>query len=210
MRLTEDAIQQLDRKKRLKLMNSITGVKPCNLVGTIDEKGQSNVAIFSSAIHLGSDPALIGLVSRPTTVPRHTYENIVSTKEYTLNMVQEGFFENAHYTSAKFEKSVSEFRRCGLTEEYEEECLAPFVKESSLKIALRLVEVLPIRSNGCHLLIGRVVLVKTEKDLSLRDDAIDLDYSHAVGVGGLNDYYALQHIGSFPYARPDETPDFHG
>ena len=84
------------------------------------------------------------------------------------------------------------------------------MKESSLKIALRLVEVLPIRSNGCHLLIGRVVLVKTEKDLSLRDDAIDLDHSHAVGVGGLNDYYALQHIGSFPYARPDETPDFHG
>ena len=119
MQYTKQEIQQMDRVKRLKLINSVSGIKPANLIGTSDIEGRTNLAIFSSVLHLGSDPALLGFIVRPTgEVSRHTYENIMQNGEYTLNHVHRSFMERAHYTSAKFEKEVSEFEACHLTEEF--------------------------------------------------------------------------------------------
>ena len=50
---------------RAMLMNSVTGFKPANVVGTTSAAGVPNLAIFSSVVHLGSDPPLVGLVFRP-------------------------------------------------------------------------------------------------------------------------------------------------
>ena len=68
---------------RLNLINSVTGYKSANLIGSQSLDGKENLAIFSSVIHLGSNPALIGFILRPTTVPRHTYSNIKSCLLYT-------------------------------------------------------------------------------------------------------------------------------
>ena len=58
MHLTKEQIQKTSRIKRLNIINSITGVKPANLIGSISENGHSNLAVFSSIVHLGSNPAL--------------------------------------------------------------------------------------------------------------------------------------------------------
>ena len=62
MRYTNKQIQELDRVSRLKIINSITGIKPANLVGTIDDEGKTNLAIFSSVVHLGSNHQLLGFI----------------------------------------------------------------------------------------------------------------------------------------------------
>lgn len=116
MELNKEAIEKLDRVTRLKLINSVSGIKPANLIGTINEDSITNVAIFSSVVHLGSNPPLIGFMMRPQgDVPRNTYQNIVNTEYYTINHIHPEFVERAHYTSAKFDASVSEFERCNLT-----------------------------------------------------------------------------------------------
>ena len=71
-----DKIKGLEKIYRLNLINSCTGYKSANLIGSIDKEGNTNLAIFSSITHLGSDPAMIGFVLRPRTVPRNTYNNI--------------------------------------------------------------------------------------------------------------------------------------
>jgi len=82
---TKEDIAQLDRINRLKIINSITGIKPANLIGTIDNMGRTNLAIFSSIVHLGSDPALLGFISRPRTAEvGHTYHNILENRCYTI------------------------------------------------------------------------------------------------------------------------------
>ena len=63
MHFTKKDIDSMNRVRRLKLINSITGVKPANLVGTKSKKGVSNLAIMSSVVHLSSDPALIGFIT---------------------------------------------------------------------------------------------------------------------------------------------------
>ena len=209
MHLTKEQIQQTSRIKRLNIINSITGVKPANLIGSISENGHSNLAIFSSIVHLGSNPALLGFILRPQhQVRRDTYDNIMQTKYYTINHIPSNYVENAHYTSAKFDKEDSEFERCKFSEEYLFDFDAPFVKESRVKIGLKLEEMLPIKLNKCVMVIGSIQHLWVD-DVAVEDDGqINLELLDDVGIGGLNSYYKLKRIAQFPYARVNELPDF--
>ena len=189
MHLTKEQIQQTPRIKRLNIINSITGVKPANLIGSISENGHSNLAIFSSIVHLGSNPALLGFILRPQhEVRRDTYDNIMQTKYYTINHIPTDYVENAHYTSAKFDKEDSEFVSCKFTEEYLFDFDAPFVKESRAKIGLKLEEMLPIELNKCVMVIGSIQHLWVD-DVAVEDDGqINLELLDDVGIGGLNSY----------------------
>lgn len=209
MHFTKADIENLSKIKRLNLINSITGVKPANLIGTKSKAGQSNLAIISSVIHLGSRPPLIGFILRPTgEVPRHTYENIKETGVYTINHVHHSFIEQAHYTSAKFERNQSEFEHCVLAEEYLEDFSAPFVKESKLKLGMTLVDQIPIPLNGTVMIIGTVDHVFIPEESLSEEGYINLASIGDVGISGLNSYYSLEHLDTFPYARIEELPDF--
>jgi flavin reductase (DIM6/NTAB) family NADH-FMN oxidoreductase RutF len=207
--LTKTDIENTNRVRRLNLINGISGVKSANLIGTRSSVTGSNLAIFSSVVHLGSDPAMLGFIVRPVSdVPRNTYENICETGYFTINHVHESFIDKAHYTSAKFDADVSEFERCGLTEEYLYDFTAPFVKESRLKIGLKRVEEIDIKSNGSKLIVGEI------QELILPEDCLDdkgyvrLDRLFDVGIGGLNSYYSLRRMKTLPYARVEEVPHF--
>ena len=209
MYLSKSDIANTERVKRLNIINSISGIKPANLIGSISDDGQENVAIISSVVHLGSNPAYLGYILRPTEeIRRHTYENILENGCFTVNHIHSSFIEQAHYTSAKFEKEISEFDTCGLTAEYLHDFKAPFVKESTLKMGLKHVESIPIKCNGTLMIVGEV------QHLIIPDHAvnelgyIDLGLINDVGISGLNCYYELNKVAAFPYARVSEVPDF--
>jgi flavin reductase (DIM6/NTAB) family NADH-FMN oxidoreductase RutF len=202
MLLTKEDLQNTPRIQRLNLVNSLSGIKPANLIGTISAKGAPNLAIFSSVMHLGSHPALLGFILRPQgETPRHTFENIRETGFYTINHVHESFYEKAHLSSAKFEKDVSEFEACGLTEEYFPGFPAPFVRESALKLGMRFAEAIPIPLNGTTLVIGEVQNVILPDELMSESGHLDLSLTANVGLSGLNTYYRLEKIETLPYAR---------
>jgi flavin reductase (DIM6/NTAB) family NADH-FMN oxidoreductase RutF len=205
---TKKEIEDLDRITRLKIINSISGIKPANLIGTADSNGNTNLAIFSSVVHLGSNPALLGMIARPQTEEvGHTYRNILENHCYTINHVHPEFIKKAHYTSTKFEKEVSEFERCQLKEEYLNDFKAPFVHESSFKMGMRFKEAIDIKINGTVLIIGEVEHLIIP-DHALIDDDIDLESTNGVGISGLNSYYSVKKIGKFPYARIEDLPEF--
>ena len=209
MHLTKEDIEQTAKIKRLNIINSITGIKPANLIGSVSNKKQTNLAIFSSVIHLGSNPALLGFIIRPKSEQRrHTYENIMDNGFYTINHIQESFTERAHYTSGKFEKEESEFEKCGLTEEYLPDFQAPFVKESSLKMGMKFLQKIPIEINGTIMIIGEIQHLIMPEEAMDQQGHVDLNFLKDVGISGLNSYYKLEKIGQYPYARPEELPEF--
>jgi len=201
-------IAGLDQITKLKIINSVTGIKPANLIGTISNNGTTNLAVFSSVVHLGSAPALLGFIARPQTKEvGHTIMNIKENGEYTINHIHPEFTKQAHYTSAKFDSGVSEFERCGLTEEYMNAFKAPFVKESRFKIGLRFKELIPIPLNGTALVIGEIEYLLFP-DTAVNDGDVDLEKTNSVGIAGLNSYYEVKKIASYPYARVNEVPEF--
>ena len=208
MHLRREDIENMSRIERLRTINKIGGVKPANLIGTADAAGRTNLAIFNSVMHIGSDPALVGFIARPRTAEvGHTFRNIMLNGYFTINHVHPEFVENAHYTSAKFEADISEFSRCGLTEEYIPGFQAPFVKESRIKMGLAFSTAIDIPLNGTTLVIGEIQHLIIDESAIVNGE-IDLEAADSVGVGGLNTYYTLQRNKEYPYARAADTPNF--
>lgn len=202
MHLNKKDIQKLDRIYRLNLINCVTGIKSANLIGSKDSNGHSNLAIFSSVTHLGSHPALLGIVVRPTEdVPRNTYDNIIKTGYYSINHVPQDLIEKAHKTSAKFDSLVSEFEECQIEEQWIKSFPAPFVKMAKVKIGMKFLEELEIQRNHTRLLIGEIQELYVEDDCINEQGLLNLEKSQSIGVGGLNSYYQLNHLAQYPYAR---------
>jgi len=207
MQYSEKDVSAMDRIYRLNLINSITGIKPGNLIGTKSKDDKSNLAIISSVVHLGSNPALLGFVMRPQQpVKHHTYQNITETGVYTINHIPNNLTERAHYTSAKFEKDVSEFAACGFTEEYVSEFSAPFVAESEIKVSMRFTEEIHIKTNNTILIIGAVEHIIVSNKALNNDGSINLEEANSVGISGLDSYYKLNKIAAYPYARLESLP----
>ena len=78
-------IQDLEKIFKINLINSCSGFKSANLLGSISNEGTPNVAVFSSVTHLGSNPPTLGFILRPTTVPIDTYKNIKEKGVFTIN-----------------------------------------------------------------------------------------------------------------------------
>ena len=172
---SEEDILQMPKVKRLNIINSITGIKPANLISTIDERNRHNLAIFSSVVHLGSNPALIGFILRPQEkIRRHTYENILENGYYTINHLPNHKTLEGHYTSAKFDKETSEYDVCHFTPEFQHEFPVPYVKESFLKMGLKHVESIPIKYNGTVMIVGKILQVYVAKSSLSEEGYINL------------------------------------
>ena len=201
------SIQTWERFYRANFINSLTGFKSVSLIGTISQSGQTNLAIFSSVVHLGSDPALIGFINRPIKAAPHTLANIQSTGTYTINHVHPSFLELAHQTSAKYPEEVSEFDELGLTPEFFEATAAPFVKESKVKYALTLEQIIPIKVNNTFLVIGKLQSVALEENILLSDGFLELDKASSICSNGIDAYYSTQLIDRYEYAKPGVRPE---
>ncbi|MEH6451437.1 MAG: flavin reductase [Psychromonas sp.] len=191
---------------RAHLVNSLSGFKSANLISTINNQGQTNLAMISSVIHLGASPALVAFITRPHSVSRHTLENIKQTKQYTINQVSEDFYMAAHQTSAKYLRDESEFKATGLSEFYLDGHLAPFVKQSSLKYSLTLQEIVPIALNGTQMVIGEITDIICDKDAIKSDGYIDIESLNTVAISGLDNYHTSTRLSRLTYAKTDHSP----
>ena len=191
-------IQRLDKSFRTNLINSITGVKPANLIATKAKEGVDNIGIFSSVVHIGSDPALIGFFIRPQlTKVTDTFKNIIDSNYYSINHITSSFYKKAHLTSAKV--VGSEFDLLDISKESLNSFHAPFVKASPIKFGMQLLKVVDL-PNKCKLIIGEVMVIYALKGLFNDLGELNLEYSDSLGISGLNGYYKLRQIDSLEYS----------
>lgn len=199
-------IKDWERFYRGNFINCLSGFKPASLIGTISKNKIPNLSIFSNIVHLGADPALVGIINRPLAASPHTISNIEANLQFTINHIQKAFVANAHQTSAKYELDVNEFDATGLTAIYKNNFEAPFVEESNVQIGLELVEIIPIKHNGTFIIIGSIKDVYLDKELILSDGFIDIQKSGSIVSLGVDGYYSCEQIGRYEYARINIKP----
>lgn len=202
MHFKKDDIEQLEQDYRRSFINSLAGFRQVVLVGSKSTDGNTNLAIFNSLIHLGANPALLGLINRPDNVKRDTLKNIVETKEYTLNYIRSSDYEKAHQTSARYDRGISEFEKVGFNESYNSSCYAPFVENAVVKIAMKFEEKIPIPLNGTILIVGSIMHVEVDGSVVGPDGFVDLSGSDVLISQGLDAYFISRAIGRLPYAKP--------
>jgi len=201
-KFTRIDIDKMSKIFRLNLINSITGYKSANLIGTKTDNKINNVAIFSSVTHLGSDPPLIGFITRPENGNRNTYNNILKNKIFTINHIVKNQIISAHQSSAKYPKNVSEFDKTDLKIEFKNNFDAPFVKDSPVQIGCSFVNKYFIKENKTTLMIGQVEMLFINKKLLVEDGFVQLDREDVITVNGLDGYALPKLIKRIPYARP--------
>jgi flavin reductase (DIM6/NTAB) family NADH-FMN oxidoreductase RutF len=200
----QEDIYNLNKIFRINLINSCSGFKSANLLGTISEEGVTNVAVFSSVTHLGSSPPTLGFILRPTTVPRNTHKNIKDLGYFTINHIWEDVIEDAHHTSAKYPDEISEFEMTDLEPEFKGNFKAPFVKGAPVQMSMKFIEEIYVPSNDVMLIVSQIQELYIEDKLLEDDGLINLSKGNVATINGLDTYAIPKFKKQLTYQRPKE------
>ncbi|WP_299666484.1 flavin reductase [uncultured Polaribacter sp.] len=195
-------LDALDKIFRINLINSCSGFKSANLIGSISTKGITNVAVFSSVTHLGSNPPTLGFILRPTTVPRNTHKNIKDVGFFTINHIYEEIIDDAHHTSAKYPEEVSEFDVTSLEEEFKGDFKAPFVKNAPVQMSMKFIEEIYVPSNDVLLVVAQIQELYVNDTLLQEDGLINLSKGNVATINGLDTYAIPKFKKQLSYQRP--------
>lgn len=197
-------LEKMEKQTAVHLINSLGGFKSVALVGTSDVQGNTNLSIFSSFFHIGANPPLIGMIFRPSPPERDTMRNILDTGFYTINHINEQIYKQAHQTSARYNKEISEFDAAGLSAEYKNNFPAPFVLESNVQLGIKFKEKTAISINNTTMIIGEIVQIFIPEDCLSEDGFLDLEKANTVTCSGLDSYHKTKQLDRLSYAKPDK------
>ncbi|MEO0469966.1 MAG: flavin reductase [Bacteroidota bacterium] len=190
---------------RRNLINCLSGFKSACLMGTIDREKRTNLALVSSVIHIGANPALMGVLMRPHVVERHSIENVAATGHFTLNHITEEIYRQGHQSSARYPKEQSEFDMVGLTPAFGDIHPAPYVAESPIKIGLQIKERIKIQTNATQMFVGEIVELILPEQAIGQDGFLDLQQTGSLTVSGLDSYHTTERLTRLSYAKPNQT-----
>nr|WP_028107912.1 flavin reductase [Ferrimonas futtsuensis] len=196
----------MTQRYRAQFVNSLSGYKSANLIGSISPQELTNLAIVSSLFHLGANPPLMGLILRPHSAPRHSLENIQATGCFTINQVHKNIHRQAHQSSARYPREQSEFDAVGLTPRFGDRLIAPYVAESRLSMGMELVRVRHLEENDTLMISARVVEVWLDKAALADDGHLHLERLDTVAVSGLDHYHKGESLGRLAYAKTGQPP----
>lgn len=201
---TSETLLDIEKHERAHLINSLGGFKSLALVGTSDSKENTNLAVFSSVFHVGANPPLIGLIFRPSPPERNTYSNIIETGFYTINHVNETIYKQAHQTSARYDKEISEFDITGLTPEYKDAFFAPYVSESNIQLGIEFKEKIDLTINNTILIVGEITQIYIPETCLSADGFVDIEKANTVTCSGLDSYHKTVQLDRLSYAKPNK------
>ena len=199
--VTTADLSEMEKVKRLNLVNSCTGYKSANLIATQSLEGINNVAIFSSITHLGSNPAMLGFIMRPTIVVRDTYKNIKETGYFTVNHVTADIIGDAHHTSANYNPEESEFDKTKLNIEFKDSITTPFVKDCPVQLYCKYINEYHIKENGTVHIIASIEKIFYNENLEHQDGWLQLDKADVISLNGLDGYCLPKLVNRYEYAR---------
>ncbi|MGA7315968.1 MAG: flavin reductase family protein [Silvibacterium sp.] len=145
-----------------KLMIGMVVPRPIAFVSSLDEHGVRNLAPFSYFMACTASPPVVCFVSSyrsGDTPTKDTLRNIVTTKEFVVNIVSEEFAEQMNLTAADVAPEVDEFELSGLTPVASELVKPPRVGESHAQMECRLRQLLQIGNHpgGGTVIFGDVL-----------------------------------------------------
>ena len=177
-----------------KLMIGSIVPRPIAFVSTVDLHGVLNLAPFSYFTAVSADPPVVLFCpsvraadpDRGLTPHKDTLRNVISTREFVVNIVSEEMAAKMNATSAQVPPEVDEFALAGLTPLASELIKPPRVAESPVQMECRLRQIVEVSDKpaGGSIVLGEVLRFHVREDL-VANYRIDPDKLAAIGrMGG--------------------------
>jgi len=164
-----------------KLLASLVTPRPIALVTTMDSEGNRNAAPFSFFNVFGSKPPIVAFApgDREPGIPKDTARNIMDTKEFVVNLVDEAIAEAMNLCAAELDPGESELEYANLTEAPSVKIQVPRLSEAAVSLECREYETMAIGNN--RLVIGEVLWMHVRD--GVLDEKLHLvsDAYHTVG-----------------------------
>ncbi len=180
----------LDWSGAHKLIYSVIVPRPIGLISTIGEDGLSNLAPFASLSSLCNKPSLvhINIGLKSAEQKKDTLTNIEFSKDFVINVVNEGLAEAMKKCAAEYPSDVDEFQIAGLTPGKSDLVKSPLVVESPVNMECKLVQIwkygdLP---NVTSVVIGEVLRVHIKDELYVNGE---IQVSALGAIGRIGDKY---------------------
>ena len=173
-----------------KLMIGMIVPRPIAFVSTVDAAGIRNLAPFSYFTGCSTNPPVVCFCAAVRQGPlphKDTFENILATGEFVVNIVSEEIAAQMNKTSAEAPPEVDEFVLSGLTPVASDLIRPPRVAESKVQMECRLRQVIYVsdKPGGGNLVLGDVLRFHVLDSILIDPYKIDPDRLNAVGrMGG--------------------------
>jgi len=213
------ATKDLDIKSVYHLLISGISPRPIALVGSMDNKGSSNLAPFSFFNAFGANPPIVGFspaLSGRTGLPKDTLLNIKETKEFTISIVNSYMVEQISLSSCEFDRNTDEFIKSGLTK-IESKKIKPYgVLESHFIMECKLYDIIELGSKPAsgNLILGEVIHFHVSESILNDNNQIDPYKLDPIARNGGN-WYTEAKKGLFELKKPknigigfDQLPNY--
>jgi len=165
--------------------------RPIGFLSTVGPDGVFNAAPFSFFNGISHNPPMVcASIDKihASGNTKDTLTNILHTRDFVVNIVDEDLARAQDYCSGTFPPEVDEIAAAGLTAAPSQLVLSPRVEESPVNFECRLLHSIPLPESPYTLIIGRVVFMHVREDLMLSNGRIDPARLRAVGRMTGNSY----------------------
>ncbi|MBE0644509.1 MAG: flavin reductase [Bacteroidetes bacterium] len=192
-----------------RLLLSGVAPRPIALVSSLDAEGRYNLSPFSFFNAFGANPPVI--VVSPAYrgkdgTPKHSFENIRDTGEFTVSAVSHAMVEQISLASSDYERGVDEFVKSGFTKLPSRIVAPPGVAESPFVIECRLLhhyDTGGLPGSG-NLMIAEVVMFHV-RESAFTGDRIDPRRLDLVARMGYNWYCRANGEALFELPKPGHS-----
>lgn len=199
-------VENEDPAELYRLLTGCVGPRPIALVATVSASGACNLAPFSFFNLFGINPPILGF--SPTRRLRDgsfkdTYNNIVKTRECTVQVVTREMLEQVNICAGEFPQGVDEFSKSGFHPVPSVMVRPPRVKESPVQFECTLEQMIPLgdkRGSG-NLALCKIVMIHVTVQ-KWRESWPSADELRLVGRCGGQDYVEVSPDSRFSMERP--------
>lgn len=174
------------------LMIGLIVPRPIAWITTVDLQGHLNAAPFSAFNYVGIDPPIVavGVANRPGpgVIGKDTAQNIRSTREFVVNIVNEELAEAMVVTAIDFPQGVNELEIAKLETAPSKVVAVPRIVKSPASLECR--EITTLEIGRSRIILGQVVAMTVKDEyIDPKGPYVKADKMHTVGrMNGLGAY----------------------
>jgi flavin reductase (DIM6/NTAB) family NADH-FMN oxidoreductase RutF len=174
-----------------KLLTGSIIPRPIGWISTIDENRINNLAPFSYFNMIGDDPPHVMFSTRrDNNTNKDTLNNVLTNKQFVVNMVTENLVEQMNATAQVVPAEVDEFELVGLTPIASTKIKPNRVKESPIQFECEMVHHYFLENHkqgGACIVIGRIVMMHIDESVLLENYKINMEtYKPVARLAGSN------------------------